>query len=101
MKPTLPLIIALSLLTLTPAAPPMPPSTKNINTRSGTQTAAGILDIIGGLIPGPAGQIVSDVGKGLGGGKAGGAATTGSAKAANGVAGGAGKAAGKKVGRAA
>jgi hypothetical protein len=91
MKTTLPLLIALSLLTLTSAAPPIPLSTRNINTRSGTQTAAGILDIIGGLIPCPAGQIVGDVGKGLGGGKVAGAATTGSATAAKGIAGGAGK----------
>ena len=81
MKTTLPLLAL--FITLTSAAPPMPISarspamhhaSKTINqARGGTDTAAGILNIIGGAIPGPAGQIVGDVGKGLGGGKAAGA----------------------------
>ncbi|PMD40869.1 hypothetical protein L207DRAFT_346902 [Hyaloscypha variabilis F] len=116
MKTTLSLTTVFTLLlTLTSAAPPHPISVSkttntHINARSGTQTAAGILNIIGGAIPGPAGAIVGDVGKGLGGkgaagaGTAGaaGAATTGTAKAAKaGAAGGAGGAtkatAGKKI----
>ena len=107
MKPTLPLLF---LLTLASAAPPHPISArsvtinapKNIDARGGKQTAAGILNIIGGAIPGPAGAIVGDVGKGLAGkgatgagtgtAAAAGAATTGNAKAKAGAAGGATKA---------
>ncbi|KAE9367958.1 hypothetical protein N431DRAFT_74826 [Stipitochalara longipes BDJ] len=77
MKTTLPLLALLVILAS--AAPPKPisartvtivPSSKKINERDGTKTAAGILNIIGGVIPGPAGAIVGDVGKGLGGGAA-------------------------------
>jgi hypothetical protein len=83
MKTTLSLLFTLSLLTLTSAAPPMPISARSPamhhtskptnQARGGTETAAGILNIIGGAIPGPAGQMVGDVGKGLSGGKAAGA----------------------------
>jgi len=113
MKPTLPLLAL--LFTLSSAFPhsiSARTSDKNINARAGTQTAAGILNIIGGAIPGPAGAIVGDVGKGLAGkgaagagtgtAAAGAAATTGNAKAAKaGAAGGATKAAAKKGGKAA
>jgi hypothetical protein len=81
MKTTVPFLAL--LITITSAAPPMPisirspamhHSSKATNqARGGTDTAAGILNIIGGAIPDPAGMIVGDVGKGLSGGKAAGA----------------------------